>query len=304
MDNLREILVALGFSPQDNGLEYRCKPIYRDSGNQTSLAIEKATGLWFDFSLGEGGGLPSLVKLALKTDSEETLTNFLEFHHYEAQTFEEERPKLNETKIYPDSCLANLIKEPSYWESRGISRATVSLFEGGVATTGKMMNRYIFPVRNGKKQIIGFIGRDIQKISSKSRPKYKILGKRTEFKWPLLHNNNIIKTQNSVILVESPACVMKLWDCGIKNTICIFGTRCSDAIINFLIRYDIGIIHIATNNEPDNNSIGNQAAEKIKDKLLNFFDSRQIKISLPTLKDFGDMNEQQIKDWQKQYGVT
>ena len=45
MDNLKDILLEIGYSNIiDSGKEFRTRPIYRDSGNNTSLCIKKSNG--------------------------------------------------------------------------------------------------------------------------------------------------------------------------------------------------------------------------------------------------------------------
>ena len=39
------------------------KPLYRDSGNSTSLCVYKISGKWYDFSAGYGGEFNDLLKL-------------------------------------------------------------------------------------------------------------------------------------------------------------------------------------------------------------------------------------------------
>ena len=44
MEDIRDILTDLGYSLRDYGKEYRAKPLYRESDNDTILTIEKSTG--------------------------------------------------------------------------------------------------------------------------------------------------------------------------------------------------------------------------------------------------------------------
>jgi len=52
-----------------------------------------------------------------------------------------------------------------------------------------------------------------------------------------------------------------------------------------------------TNNDSEKNNAGNQACEKGMNKLLRYFDARQLSIKLPTKKDFGEMNKEEILQW-------
>ena len=48
-----------------------------------------------------------------------------------------------------------------YWVGRGISEQTLTHFEGGVVYEGKMKNRYVFPIFDYKKNLVGVSGRDL-----------------------------------------------------------------------------------------------------------------------------------------------
>ncbi len=168
------------------------------------------------------------------------------------------------------------------------------LFKGGVINAGRMNGRYIFPIYNSKKEIIGVSGRD---VTGKSAIRWKHLGPRNEFVWPAFLNREAIKAASEVILVESPGCILKLWDCSVKNAICLFGIDLSLSVLNFILRLDLSRIIVATNNEPDNNNVGNLAAAKIEKKLLKYFDRRQVMVRLPFKKDFGEMSKEEIVQW-------
>lgn len=285
---LKELLESAGLTLRDFGKEYRAKPIYRESNNNTSLAIDKVEGNWHDYSWNRGGKLPELLKLLGKEGLGESF-----------QAAEKNYSEIPLTdKTFDESIVRQLAKDYSYWIDRGISAATIKEFGGGVDLHWKLKNRYVFPVLNGHKKIIGLFGRDI--TNNPNIPKYKILGGKKDFRWPLYLNHEIIQSEREVILSESPACVLKAWDCGIKNMVCLFGTDISSNLINLLVRYNLKSIIIATNNEPDNNSIGNNAAKKIKGKLLEFFDPTVVTIKLPTRKDFAEMSCEEIYIWKKE----
>lgn len=282
---IKEILTINGYQVKDYGKNFRCRPLYRESGNASSLCIDKESGKWYDFSISKGGSFDELLKLI---GDDKTKLELLPENYSEI-------PLTNKT--FDESIVKQLAKDYSYWVDRGISAATIKEFGGGVDLHWKLKNRYVFPVYNGHNKIIGFFGRDI--TANPKVPKYKILGSKKDFRWPLYLNHEIIQMEREVILSESPACVLKTWDCGIKNMVCLFGTDISSNLINLLVRYNLKSIVIATNNEPDNNNIGNNAAEKIKSKLLEFFDPAAVKIKLPTKKDFAEMSCEEIYKWKK-----
>ena len=64
--NGRIILLDLGYSNiTEDGLNYRMKPIYRESGNNTVLSVRKDSGHFIDFSRSISGPFSQLVKLSL-----------------------------------------------------------------------------------------------------------------------------------------------------------------------------------------------------------------------------------------------
>ncbi len=194
--------------------------------------------------------------------------------------------------------LKGLIKQYDYWLDRGVSYEICEKFYIGVATKGQMNKRIVIPILNKQKtRIIGFTGRKLEKESD--RVKWKHLGSSKKFIFP--HQEKEIHSANSIILVEGPADVLTLETHNIKNSVCLFGTNLSSSLLGYILSLNPNKIFIATNNEPDNQSIGLKAAEKIKKNLLQFFGEDKILIALPTKKDFNDMSESEVKDWAKIY---
>ena len=69
--NVYQILTELGYKLKDYGKEYRTKPLYRESDNDTVLKIYKDSGHWFDFKENISGDLSSLVSMTLKLENSE-----------------------------------------------------------------------------------------------------------------------------------------------------------------------------------------------------------------------------------------
>lgn len=200
---------------------------------------------------------------------------------------------------YSEDIVNKLVRNFSYWNERGVKNETMELFEGGLASVGKLNHRYVFVLRDKLNRIIGFSGRYIYPIKPKSGTvKYKILGRKNLAIFPTF-SREFIKSQNEVILVEGVGCCFSLVQSNIKNIICLFGTDISPEILGILISLNPKKIIIATNNEPDNNNIGNDAAEDIKDKLSLFFNSENIEIRLPIKKDFLEMTCEEVRKWYK-----
>ena len=90
-----------------------------------------------------------------------------------------------------------------------------------------------------------------------------------------------------------------MWEADVKCVIVTFGLDVSVPIINYLLKIDIDEICISFNNDEGNNHAGNLAAEKAKKKLLKYFDIPQVRIALPSKKDFGEMNPSEILEWKE-----
>jgi hypothetical protein len=293
--NVYQILTDLGYKLKDFGKEYRTRPLYRDSDNDTVLKIYKDTGHWFDFKENISGDFSSLVGMTLKLEDPSKAKEWLKDKNFTFhQPKEISKPLLKSTKKFDLELLSNLENNHSYWNKRNINNETLSQFKGGVGKAGKMKSRYVFPIFDIKNNIIGFSGRDITNLS---KIKWKHLGEKNDFVYPLFLNSQAIETQKEVILVESIGDMLSLYQAGIKNVLVTFGTSLSLGILNYLLKIDIKKIYISLNNDSNKNNAGNIGAEKTYSRLKRYFDDKQLKISLPTKKDFGEMNKEEILQW-------
>ena len=294
---IRDILSDIGYNLQDLGKEYRARPIYRDSDSNTVLRIRKDNGNWVDFKENISGKFEDLVKLSLNLSSVEEAKQYLS----DKISLDEERvkykPRIVERRVLSQDFLEDLDLDNSYWHSRDISDETLNVFGGGLSLKGRMQNRYVFPVFNHMDKLVGVSGRYINRIEKfQKTPKWKHIGDKFSWNYPLKYNIKILKKLKSIILVESIGDMLALWEAGIKNVIVIFGLNISTAVLNTLLRLDPNRVIISLNNDSENGA-GNMAAHKIQRRLLSFFDSHQIKILLPSKNDFGEMSKDEILAW-------
>jgi DNA primase len=293
--NVYQILTDLGYKLKDYGKEFRAKPLYRDSDNDTVLKIYKDTGHWFDFKENISGDFSSLVGMTLKIEDPDKAKEWLKNKNFTFhQPQEHLKPLLKSSKKFDLNLLSNLEKNHSYWNSRGIDTDTLIRFKGGIGKAGKMKNRYVFPIFDIKNNIIGFSGRDITNLS---KIKWKHLGEKNDFLYPLFLNSKAIEYQKEVILVESIGDMLNLYQSGVENTLVTFGTTISLSILNYCLKIDPKKIYISLNNDSNKNNAGNIGAEKGYAKLKRYFDDKQLQISLPTKKDFGEMTKEEILQW-------
>lgn len=291
--NVKEILTSIGYRLRDVGREFRTKPLYRDSDSDNVLSIKKDTGYWYDFKTNQHGSFDKLIKITLNLDDAKA-EEYLKNRNWQYESSGIEKEKLEELKVFPSELLDKLEKDHSYWLTRNINEETVSVFEGGVAKEGRMKDRYVLPIFNSKKQIVGFTGRD---LTGTKKAKWKHLGDKSKWVYPLYFNKKEVLNAKSVILVESVGDMLSLWQSGVKNSAVTFGLDINNSLLNLFIRMDLDTIYISFNN--DENQAGNQAAKKLYFKLLKFFDKNQIKVALPTKNDFGEMNKEEIQEWLK-----
>jgi hypothetical protein len=295
INNIYQILTNIGYSLKDCGREYRTKPLYRESDNDTVLRIYKDTGFWVDFKENISGDFPLLIKKSLKLESEDQAKTWLKQKNYCHNPINQnEQPKIKDKKIFDKDLLLKLENNHDYWINRGVNEQTLKLFKGGLAKAGKMKNRYVFPIINNKDEILGFSGRD---ITNESKIKWKHLGDKSNWIYPTFLNLEILKEKKEIYIIESIGDCLALWDCGVKNIVVTFGLEISISILNLLLKIDPNKIYISFNNDVEKNQAGNNASQKAINKLLRYFDKNQLEIKLPTRKDFGEMNKQEILSW-------
>jgi len=306
VSDVKEILISLGYSNiSEDTKNFRMKPVYRDSSSNTVLSVRKDTGRFIDFSKQISGSLQDLVKLSLNCTSEDEAVKWLNDHTGGAVLNIEKQKggEIKETKVFSKSSLEKMMPHHDYWIERGVSEDTLALFEGGVVYEGKMKNRYVFPIYDYKKNLVGVSGRDLINDPNSKRPKWKHIGDKSQWKYPMQVNNKIIRESKEVIVVESIGDMLSLWDAGIKNVAVAFGLQIGLGLVNYFLRIDAQKIYLAFNNDEGKNSAGNQAAQKNLNRLTRYFDYEQIRIALPDEGDFGEMSVEQILEWKnKKYG--
>ena len=193
-------------------------------------------------------------------------------------------------RIFPESILAGLVKDHAYYTNKGIRDSVLEELKAGVAYKGNMNGRYVFPIYDLKGRIHGFSGRALygQQI------KWKHMGLKTNWIYPAYFTHKDILEQKSVILVESIGDAISLMSANFRNILILFGVNLHGKSLSYLIGINPNKIYISTNNDTKHD-VGQRAAEKIKNKLLNYFGEDKIEIKLPSKKDFGDMTEEEIK---------
>tara|TARA_R100001163_G_scaffold18764_1_gene16560 strand:+ start:10151 stop:11047 length:897 start_codon:yes stop_codon:yes gene_type:complete len=292
--DLKSILTEIGYKLHDRGKEYRSRAIYRDSDNDTVLSIKKDTGRWIDFKEQRFGTLEELIKITLNLKDISEARQYLnrEFNYQPAKV---EKETLKTPTTFSSKNLDFIMPEYKYWNDRGVSTPTLKSFQSGTMKSGKMEGRYVFPIFDRDDKIVGMAGRA---LDNEKKPKWKLVGEKKLWAYPLKLNLPILQKEKKIILVESIGDMLALWEAGIKNTIVTFGLKVTAKIKQMLIAIRPNTIHIAFNN--DANRAGNEGASKAYAELNKHFDTEQISISLPTHNDFGEMSRSDILLWKSQ----
>ena len=300
-EKIKDSLIQLGYKLADRGSYWQTNAIFRNGDNKTAIQIYKNTGVWKDHVQNSTfSPFSRLVEITLGTNDKNRLKQFLDEDdlgdNYNRLTNSE---KLEMEEIYPENCLDRLLPHYKFYNDRGISEETLKSLKGGYATTGKLYGRFVFPIYNEHKQIHGFSGRDMN--SSGDRPKWKHVGRKTGWIYPIYANpetEQAINETQSVILVESIGDLLNLNEHGYKNVLVTFGLDVSTKLICATLSLNINKIILSLNNDKTSSeNRGLNASIKNYLKLLNYYNPEKILICLPTEKDFGDMNDDQFKEW-------
>ena len=281
MNEYRSSLEKLGYSLQDCGSHWRTRAIFRNGKTNTSLIIYKDSGVWRDFG-GDEQAKPfaALVKETLKTEDPKALKEYLINNPNQKESFTSKEEVIEMEKIYPESYLEKLLPMKTFYEKRGVSSNTQDKFKCGYAGGGKMYRRIVFPIYDLDGQIHGFSGRSV--TNDEHIPKWKHMGRKTNWVYPhhLSHSN--IEDKEEVILVESIGDCMALYEAGHDNVLMLAGLDISAKIISYLNSFDLKRIIVATNNDnsKDENT-GALASIKVAAKLSSVFDLSLIKINPP-----------------------
>ena len=285
----KETLQKLGYNLQDCGSHWRTRAIYRNGKTNTSLIIYKDSGVWKDFGLdNQAKPFNALVKETLKTNDPKILSTYL--INNETVHTKPQQERIEMEKIYPESYLEKLLPMKTFYEKRGISNKTQIKFKCGYAGGGKMHRRMVFPIYDLDNQIHGFSGRSV--VDYDNVPKWKHMGRKTNWIYPHHLSHNTIEEKQEVILVESIGDCMALYEVGFENVLMLAGLDISAKMISYLNTFDLNRIIIATNNDNSKEvNTGALASIKIAAKLSTVFDLSLVRINPPVCNDFGEMLE-------------
>tara|TARA_B100000424_G_scaffold246245_1_gene217783 strand:+ start:510 stop:1349 length:840 start_codon:yes stop_codon:yes gene_type:complete len=235
-----------------------------------SLRVDRITGVMHCFSCGFKGNL---------------------FTHFGAPSspLEVRLHKLKEKveKTRSQTVGIQLPKDRLAWKGggfRNISEETLNIWDAFTWNVPKFEGRIIFPIRDITGKTVALIGRLINGMGS---DKYYIYPSGVEMPFCPAKVKPI---QNRVILVEGIFDALNLWDKGLKNTVCCFGTQQMNWVkLSLLKMQGVSGIDIMY----DGDEAGRTAAEKVKGTAEELGMSVQI-VTLPEGTDPGGLVQDQV----------
>lgn len=179
-----------------------------------------------------------------------------------------------------------------YFESRGFLKKTIEAYRAFVDNrpTSRLYKRAIIPIFDENGNLVGLTGRALYKSSIKWKhypenfPRNRIL-----YNMGLARNHLI---NDTIILVEGPLDVWRLFECGIYNVVAILGTSISQAQIKLLQKF--GVKRVIVIFDPDD--AGQQATlnpHKLAGELLKHFEVASLRHLLKD--DVGDLSTIKLK---------
>ena len=170
-----------------------------------SMRVDKVTGIFNCFSCGYKG-------------------NLFTYFGAPASPLEVRMHRIKEkvNKVKSETVGIQLPKDRVPWKGggiRNISEETLSIWGAFTWNVPQFENRIIFPIRDIRGKTVALIGRSLDDFSNQ---KYYIYPNGAEMPFCPA---KIKPVQNRVILVEGIFDALNLWDKGLKNTVCTFGTQ-------------------------------------------------------------------------------
>ena len=221
------LLLSKGLAPTPSGQDFLIKclnPDHEDS--HPSMRIDKVSGIGHCFSCGFGTNIFKYFGIITTPTSVRVAKLKEKIQKLQAET--------SGLEMLPGAI-------PHTTKFRGISG---NLFkELGVFTTSlvpEMEDRLIFPITDITGKIRVFLGRH---LLSNANPRYVIFPKNASLP---IFPAKLDERTNHIVLVEGMFDFLNMYDKGVRNTICVFGTNTLKADIKYkLLPFKAqGVTHI------------------------------------------------------------
>jgi len=221
------------------------------------------------------------TKLEKKDKPKETVFGDL------VKTIRNKQDLVSTIQVKPE-CVETMGNSP-YFESRGFQNSTLDHFGVRDCNDNRcpMRHRSIIPINFHGEQV-GYIARATK---GWLQPKYLFSSgiKKTDYLYNYDDAIKVAKETKCMFLVEGQGDVWKLWECGVKNVVGLFGKDISCQQRGLLLESGITALVILT----DNDQAGRESKIKIKRDI-----SRLFKLTFPKMhtKDLGNVQVEAIKD--------
>lgn len=257
------------FVPSGADLKISClNPDHDDS--DPSLRIDRLTGIFHCFSCGFKGNLFTFF---------DQKANFLQIKRELFKRKIQQKLAENIGLELPKNAI------PFNREWRGISAETFNEFDAFEHNSPDHIGRIVFPIKGVSGKILGFNGRA---LSPDKQPKYMITPVNSKF--PLFPGIPV-PIQGHVILVEGIFDMLNLYDKGLPNAVCAFGTqKLTKEKLTLLKVQGVSGIDILF----DNDDAGREATIKATE-LIETAELTSRVVSLPRhVNDAGELTAQQV----------
>jgi len=303
-ERFEKILIDLGYELSDRGKYWQSNALYRQGDNRTAIQIWKNTGVWRDYVASTSyQPFKRLVELSCRDEAkiteiisaiEKQDDSYLQIHR---------TPKMESEQFFDHNEVKTLLPHYNFYNKKKISDDILRLYRSGFSMSGKMNGRFVFPIFDENEKVIGLSGRHLLWNSNSSTPKWKHIGKKANWIYPIKLQNDAdniflktIEEKKQIILIEGIGDSLALSQSGYYNHLVVFGLDISSKQISYLLSLNVDKIVIATNNDKDkSDNRGLAAAIKMYLKLIKYFDISKVEIRLPIAKDFGEMLESGIE---------
>ena len=275
--NVEELLIEKDIEYTSKGKDFIVRCLSKDHDDHNpSMRIDKESGVFHCFSCGYKGQLH--LFFGLNQNVLDTTRSRL----------------INKIRLKRQSTTG--VEKPSGWlpyksNFRGISAGTFEKFETFTAVISPFTDRLCFPVRDISTKIVAFVCRGKRGMT----PKY--------YNTPVganlpLHPISARPIKNTVILTEGIFDVLKLWEGGLTNAMCIFGVQgVNEDKLSLLKLKGIRKVDILL----DSDTAGQMGAEKIKTICDRINLDAEIKQLPEGINDAGDLSVEQVRNMRRLY---
>lgn len=279
-DPVYDLLIKESIAFKASGKDYLVKCLSPDhDDNSPSMRIDKISGMFHCFSCGFRGNL--FKHFGILTNNNSLRINKL-------------KEKLKELYVNFNGVDFPYDKVPYTKAFRGISVQTLKKFEA-FYTHGKeeLLDRIFFPITDVRNRTMAYIGRHTM---SSGNPRYLVYPSGATLP---VYPETLKEKTTSLVLVEGIFDLLNVYDKGLKNVACTFGTSTlfKDTAVKLLPFKTQGITKIYLMYDGD--APGQDAMNKLV-PLIEAAEYQVEKIILEENRDPGDLTQDEInsiKDW-------